>query len=325
MSAKLPQTRWRLIAIWIIFLFLIGIFAQQNWSSYSLQTPQWARIILPDNLQPRSTPEPDLNYIKESQIVANIQTERKNQALNLLEINPSLQKVARLVTLELEDQQSLDIPDNLQPLLTSVNPAIPSQVEAISIFVNNHQGVEKVLEEVDSQLFSNQSYTQLGVATREAKLQQQNGTLIAILASPDFAPPPTPSSQKNTRTAVPEYTGQDLWQAVQNYRRAHQLALFEQSNELCTVASIRLNEQLELGKLDNHDGFGPRAEQFFEQHPDWTAINENLAGGYDTAVAAVEWGWDQSLGHQALIQSQDYPYACAAANHGFAVLITGDK
>jgi uncharacterized protein YkwD len=110
---------------------------------------------------------------------------------------------------------------------------------------------------------------------------------------------------------------------VQNYRRAQQLPLFEQSNELCTVASIRVNELLELGKLDNHDGFDARADQFFERNPGWSSINENIASGYETAVQVVEWGWDQSLGHQALIKSREYPKACAAANSGFSVLITG--
>lgn len=324
MSANLPTTRWRFIIVWILFLGLLGLFWEQQYSNQTLVAPRWSRIMT--SQKPASpAPKPATYLISADEITSSIQNKRADKQLAAFNPNQSLQKVARFITLELEDQQSLTIPDNLQDLITSVNPSIPPKVEAVTAFLPTDSSLDTVLTEVSAELIENQNYTQLGVATRAAKLKNQDGTLVVILASPPFAAPATPAVNSAPNATPAEYTGQDLWQAVQNYRRAHNLFPFQQSNELCTVASIRLNEQIELGKLDNHSGFNARAEQFFADHPDWTAINENLASGYETAVAAVEWGWDQSLGHQALIKSTDYHYACAAANHGFAVLITGDK
>ncbi len=259
-----------------------------------------------------------------SEILHAIQTQRLEGGLRPLTEDTTLNKLARLIALEAEENASLAVPQNMAELLQALIPTPPKNAEVIILFAPSIGTAPNIPEQLaSSSALLNSQTTLLGIATRSATLEKTNGTLAAIVLSSSFstrAPQPRTEGGAPTR---PTFTGQDLWQAVQNYRRAHSLFSFEQSNELCTVASIRVNELLELGKLDNHDGFSRRSEEFFERNPGWSAINENIAAGYQTAVQTVEWGWDQSLGHQALIQSQEYPKACAAANSGFAVLITG--
>lgn len=320
----LPRPRWRLIIFWIVFLYLAGIFSGQQrqiLEQISQNTP-WK------SLPNTASQEADLSspFTAET-VITRIQDRRKAADFPSLALNDSLQKVSRFITLELEDQQSLDIPNNLQTLLININPAIPPRVEVLTAFIARGGSIAHLDEQIGQLVVAQPTYTQLGVAVRSASINGTSGELIVIMASPPFAEPVLNSSTAaiTQPSQPPAYTGHDLWQAVNNYRRAHNLPEFTQANELCTVASIRLNEQLELGRLDNHDGFQPRADEFFEDHPEWKSINENLASGYQTAVATVEWGWDQSLGHQALIKSTAENYACTASNRGFAVLITGAK
>ncbi len=237
--------------------------------------------------------------------------------------NNTLEKFARLLTLEIEDRGELSV-SNSQEILDSLTTNPPQKVEILSLFAPNRGRFSLSDELSQEESITNTALTELGVATRSAMLEGVPGTILTIILASEFPSEQlAPSAPTQASTRAPTYTGEDLWSAVQTYRRAHGLPEFQQSNQLCTVASIRVNEQLALGRLDNHDGFDARADQFFEDNPTWTSINENLAAGYETAVQAVEWGWDQSLGHKALIQSREFPYACTAANAGFAVLITG--
>ena len=256
------------------------------------------------------------------QLIAAMQEIRTENNLKPLQENATLQKIARLLTLEVEDNQTLSVADQARTSLSLLSSAQPKLLESSTVFFPKYAEVDLPSLAASTSSILNGQLREYGIATRSGTFQDQKGIILVMLFSSTFSGGAVqPATQQST--SRPTFTGQDLWQAVQNYRRAHALFAFEQSNELCTVASIRVNELLELGKLDNHDGFKPRADQFFEKNPGWTSINENIAAGYQTAVQTVEWGWDQSLGHQALIQSKEYPKACAAANSGFAVLITG--
>lgn len=270
--------------------------------------------------------KPQLIEVTNSDLLHAVQSVRTSHELKTLSENTTLDKLARLTALEAEEQGTLDVPETTGEVLRSLTPTPPENVEIIILFVptiGTTPNLEEQLASSSAILQKNTLY--IGIATRSATIEKTNGTLAAIALSSNFSTrAPQPLIQTNTqKSSRPTFTGQDLWKAVQNYRNSHSLPAFEQSNELCTVASIRVNELLELGKLDNHDGFKRRSDEFFERNPGWTSINENIAAGYQTAVQTVEWGWDQSLGHQALIQSREFPKACAAANSGFSVLVTG--
>lgn len=320
--APKPHFRWRLLFFTLLCLTLLGYAASHQLLPPWL-TPHRQLTWQPANWWSSETPTAGVSA---DAILQAIQNQRAPADLAPVHANTTLEKTARLATLEIEDSQDIQMQPDYQTLLNAVSLTTPPEVESLTFFLTGLGEIASVLNESQAQLLTDANFTQVGIATRSATIDNQSGIIVVILASPDFREEPAQDANTPTtrnQVASPSYTGQDLWTAVQNYRRAHQLSPFEQSNELCTVASIRLNEQLELGKLDNHDGFDQRAEDFFQKNPGWTSLNENLASGYDTAVQTVEWGWDQSLGHQALIKSQDYPYACAAANAGFAVLITG--
>lgn len=273
---------------------------------------------------------PQQNMLISPQIVSTSQVEesiaqwRAQENIATLSAHLTLEKYARLLTLEIEDQESLAI-ENSQDVLYTLTSQPPKKVEILSLFAPESGKFNLAEELMNEAVLLREDLTEVGIATRSATFKSVRGTIITIALSSTFPEKEKPQTQQQTTQTrtVPTFTGEDLWAAVQAYRRAHGLPEFAMSTELCTVASIRVNEQLTLGRLDNHDGFGPRSDEFFAKNPGWTSINENLASGYQTATQTVEWGWDQSLGHKALIQSREFPKACTAANSGFAVLITG--
>ncbi len=269
------------------------------------------------------SPEPEKVTITDALLLETAQELRTEHTLSLLNQNATLKRLARLLALEAEDSQDISVPTETSDIMKRLTPSPPKNIEVILLFApKNVPGLDVRSQLASSSALLSKNTTEIGIATRSATIEEVPGVLSVITVASRFPSEP-PTVKQSTSTARPTFTGQDLWAAVQNYRKAHSLPLFEQSNELCTVASIRVNELLQLGKLDNHDGFQKRANEFFERNTGWTSINENIAAGYETAVQTVEWGWDQSLGHQALIQSREYPKACAAANSGFSVLITG--
>ena len=272
------------------------------------------------------TPQPKMFSFSETELFEAVNQVRSETGEPELKTNLTLSKLARLTALEIEDSQKLEIPESLPDLAKSLTPTPVRLLQALVVF-SPHDRQITFASSLDASTLSNAQLTLVGVATRSATFVYEStpltGTLGVIIVSSNFStaiPQPQITSSKPQESP---FTGQELWDAVQNYRQSHALPLFQKSNELCTVASIRVNQLLELGKLDNHAGFTPLSEQFFKDHPDWSAINENIAAGYQSGVQTVEWGWDQSLGHQALIQSREFPLACAAANYGFSVLVTG--
>src|SRR5690606_18334191 len=150
--------------------------------------------------------------------------ERELHSLQPLSPNPSLEKAARLISLDIEDSQVLQIPENVQPYLAAVSTSLPQQIETFAVFFSGMADLSQFEPIASSSAIQKESLTQVGIATREAKFQGVEGLLAVVMVSPSFsntyedagqeARPPTVSRQP------PSYTGEDLWQAVQNYRRA---------------------------------------------------------------------------------------------------------
>jgi uncharacterized protein YkwD len=97
-----------------------------------------------------------------------------------------------------------------------------------------------------------------------------------------------------------------------------------QKDELCTIASIRLNELLELGKLDGHEGFGnmkerrPDLKDIFENYSN---VSEFLAYGGESASETVSL-WENTLAHKKILTGGEYVWGCIYAQNSFAVAIT---
>ncbi|OGM25082.1 hypothetical protein A2962_02140 [Candidatus Woesebacteria bacterium RIFCSPLOWO2_01_FULL_39_61] len=118
--------------------------------------------------------------------------------------------------------------------------------------------------------------------------------------------------------------GPELWEAVNAKRVELGVNPLKTRSELCTVASIRLNELLELGKLDNHEGFSnlperrPDLKWIFD---DYSTIAEFLAVGGKTPEETVSL-WLNALGHRKLLDGGEYVWGCIYAQNTFAVAIT---
>ncbi len=116
--------------------------------------------------------------------------------------------------------------------------------------------------------------------------------------------------------------GPQLWEVV-NKRRVElgvgQLAVKE---EVCTIASIRLNQLLALGTLDGHKGFTnmptdrPDLKWIFDKYN----LSEFLVSGATSPENAVNL-WENTLGHKELLSGGQYVWGCIYAQSGFGVAI----
>lgn len=123
-------------------------------------------------------------------------------------------------------------------------------------------------------------------------------------------------------TLVP-WGGVELWEAVNKRRVELGVNPLKKKDELCTIASIRLNELLELGKLDNHEGFGnmperrPDIKWIFDE---FSNVSEFLAQGGSSATETVSL-WENTLGHKLIVAGGEYVWGCTYAQDNIAVAI----
>lgn len=131
-----------------------------------------------------------------------------------------------------------------------------------------------------------------------------------------------------TRVSLPPdprmSTAEELFEAMNNYRRAHSLSILQKSDLLCSIADNRAKEQSANGKLDGHAGFG----KYAEEQNEFSVMGEVLFGGAQPqyGVHIVEFGWDRSLtGHKEAIQDPSWQFGCGGISGYFAVFIFGAK
>jgi len=132
---------------------------------------------------------------------------------------------------------------------------------------------------------------------------------------------PTPMVKKVSQGVA--WGGIELWDGVNKKRVEYGVNPLRKADELCTIASIRLNELLELGKLDGHEGFG----NMTERRPDlkwifdkYSTIAEFLAYGGLTPSETIGL-WDNTLGHKKLLNGGEFVWGCTYAQNTFAVAI----
>lgn len=152
-------------------------------------------------------------------------------------------------------------------------------------------------------------------------------TSIEIINEPadSDSQPNTPTiTTKSSLIKQVNWGGPDLWEAVNARRQEFGVNPLASSENLCTIASLRLNEQLELGKLDGHEGFG----NLTERRPDlawilegYSTVAEFLLAGADSADEAVAL-WENTLGHKKLLTGGEFVWGCIYAQNSFAVAIT---
>lgn len=119
-------------------------------------------------------------------------------------------------------------------------------------------------------------------------------------------------------------THDELFTAINTYRRGHGLGEVSRSDTLCAIAQKRADEQLALGKIDGHAGFA----KYAQDQRDFSYLTEVLFGGGQpqSGVHIVEFGWDQSLtGHKEAIQDRTMSHGCGGIAGYFAAFIFGKQ
>lgn len=131
-----------------------------------------------------------------------------------------------------------------------------------------------------------------------------------------------------TKIAIPPdprmSTADELFVAMNDYRKAHNVQTLQKSDLLCSIAQNRANEQLANEELDNHAGF----DKYAQNQNEFTRIGEVLFGGGQPqyGVHIIEYGWDRSLtGHREAIQNPVWSHGCGGIAGYFAVFIFGTK
>lgn len=135
---------------------------------------------------------------------------------------------------------------------------------------------------------------------------------------------------KTTQTVAPKpvakqkitWGGPELWEAVNMRRVEFGVNKLIRKDELCTIASIRLNQLLDINKLDGHAGFKPVLDR---SDLKWISekynVSEFLAQGYATPSETVR-GWENTLGHRGLLTGGEYVWGCVYSQNSFAVAIS---
>lgn len=118
---------------------------------------------------------------------------------------------------------------------------------------------------------------------------------------------------------VVAWGGPELWAAVNKRRVELGVNPLKQLDIFCTIASIRLNQLLELGKLDGHEGFEGVLNRFPEVRQKYN-VAEFLIVGYLSPTEAVA-GWEHTLGHRGLLAGGEYVWGCVYSQETFGVAI----
>lgn len=159
-----------------------------------------------------------------------------------------------------------------------------------------------------------------GVKNAPQQIEDETGGSEMIIAQPS----PSPAAKTTPQPAPlrPNYSGPELWEAVNKSRIEHGVQPLSQRDILCTIAAIRLAQIRELGKLDGHEGFQGVYDKYKDRFDMPRSVAEFLISGYPTAEQAVA-GWLDTLGHKKLITGGEYVWGCIYAADGFGVAITG--
>lgn len=295
----------------LIGLWIVGVFFQTK----PQLAQQFAQQIL-EKLGLSVQTQTPTDFVQE------VNTFRSTQNKKTLDRNATLDSLANILALSISQSQDQKPQISIEQAAKIANYRYSSIIyfTIISPQSGPSLSLQNWLTDNKDDLLSPE-FTQIGSAVLLVTIDQSKQNInVVILAKPQSnttsSSPSAPVSNTNTY-----YTGTQLWAEVQKYRVEHGVPQYKQDNTLCTIASIRLNQLIELGRLDNHEGFEPLVDQFRDDgRLAHTNIGENLLVGYATPKEAVA-AWDSSPGHQALLRDGAYVFACTSANHGYAVLI----
>lgn len=167
-----------------------------------------------------------------------------------------------------------------------------------------------------------------GKSDQQATDQKALANVVSSTTRPAAASSPAPVVNTKiiyvTPRPVPQVTwgGPQLWDAVNKARVTNGVNPLAVKEEICTIASIRLNQLLALGILDGHKGFSsmptdrPDLKWIFDKYN----LSEFLVSGASSPQNAVDL-WTNTLGHKELLTGGQYVWGCVYAQNGFGVAI----
>jgi uncharacterized protein YkwD len=254
----------------------------------------------------------------DSQVLGQISQKRTESKLKSFTLSEDLTQLSKLLALDVAGSNTGKPTLDLEK--TAKGLGIKYSQIAYLVIVQSPSSTQSFSDllwtkENESVLLSTK-YQSVGIYSLQTK--DENRSIITVISFDTL--------QNTKAVAKPAaqptyYTGVDLWNEIQKYRKSKGVPEFRQDNTLCTLTSIRVNQLINLGKLDDHKGFEPLVNEYRSQGKiQFGNLGENILMGYPTAIEAVK-AWDGSLGHKALMIDGSYVWACASANHGFAVLI----
>lgn len=190
--------------------------------------------------------------------------------------------------------------------------ALIGDLVLMDFFKTNDPAAFWAKDEITKATLLHKDFREVGIAIKN---DRDKVNVYVVLVSPRRRTAVAPAVVKTA------WGGPQLWEAVNKRRVELGVNPLKQKEELCTIASIRLNQLLDLGKLDGHAGFVPVLER---SDLKWISekynISEFLAQGYMTPEETVK-AWENTLGHKALLSGGEYVWGCVYAQNAFAVAI----
>jgi len=181
----------------------------------------------------------------------------------------------------------------------------------LSFFKSNDAIANWKNNEINKETLNHTDFKEVGIAVKNST---DRVDVYVLLASPQRV-------VKQVVTPKITWGGIELWEAINKRRVEMGVNPLKKADELCTIASIRLNQLLELGKLDGHAGFVPVLNR---DDLKWISekynISEFLIQGYPTPIEAVK-AWENTLGHRTLLAGGEYVWGCVYAQNTFGVAI----
>ena len=194
-------------------------------------------------------------------------------------------------------------------------------------------------QEVGSTVLGNAIYSHVCIIDQNA----QFNLLFAGYAAPTASQPAVFVTPRTTTVQLKpkNFTEEELWVALTEYRRAHRRTTLSQDENLCQYARRRVDEHIlnyatmaesnypvpDKYPLDAHAGFRRDGDSnLLFDITKMKLVGENLAywPSAEYSHQVIEWGWDTSTeGHREAQLSEDFTHACLSGREGFFVAIFG--
>lgn len=250
------------------------------------------------------------------ELLEKINTARVEAGLGKVSVNEKLNQAAKsrlsVILTENDYQGSITgISREAAVKNSGYNASLIGDLLLLDFFKTNDPVKDWQSDSVTSSTLLHKDFKEIGIAIKN---EPNRVSVYVVLVSPARSQPTA------GRTAA-SWGGPELWTAVNKRRVERGVNPLSQRDEFCTIASIRLNQLLELGKLDGHAGFVPVLDR---SDLKWISekynISEFLAQGYASPLETVN-AWENTLGHKALLAGGEYVWGCIYAQNTFAVAI----